>query len=663
MRRSKNLQAFVLFVLGVVGLLSAHTAPGAVVPTAENLLPQDTLLVVSAPDFPSLIRISQRSSEMQFWNDPAMRLFKEHFLSRWEENLVAPLERELNMNLDEYASLLQGQLTFAVTQNDWQGTDDHPPGILLLLDARDKSSALTRKLASLRGKWADAHRTLRTEKIRGVELLVLSMTDDEIPATYRKFFPKPLPVQELGVDNSQHKPPARSELVIGQVDSLLILGNSTKVVEKVIVRLTGGSMPALRDLAAYQADRLTLFRTASLYGWVNAKAVLDILLGKNAQTADNPEAPNPFDLKPAKIAAAIGLAGIQTIAFTLQDSSEGNLFQFYFGVPESARQGIFRLFPSGSRDSSPPAFVPGDAARFRRWRLDGQQAWTALEKALGEIRPDLLATIKSLFEAAGSSAQEEAPGFELRKSLVDSLGDDLIAYERAPRGATLAESLSPPSLYLIGSPDAGQLAMALKSSLIFLAQTGPAPEREFLGRTIFAIPLPAISLSIGDGFQTAAKSLNGVASGGYVALSTDPSLLEEYLRGGERQRMSLRETPGLADAAQEVAGPGACLFGYENQAETMRARYEAFRKVPSGSSGGLAVLNPWTTELAALLGYPSLTRGLDEFIDPSLWPPFDKVSKYFGVRVYGASADSKGISVKVLTVTSPLLRTSHASDF
>ena len=46
-----------------------------------------------------------------------MKLFKEKFISNWQEEFVKPLERELSVSLDSYASLPQGQVTFALIQN------------------------------------------------------------------------------------------------------------------------------------------------------------------------------------------------------------------------------------------------------------------------------------------------------------------------------------------------------------------------------------------------------------------------------------------------------------------------------------------------------------------------------------------------------------------
>src|SRR5260221_3993751 len=86
------------------------------IPPAEELLPQDTLFMVTVPDFRKIRESFQASPQSQLSNSPAMRPFKEKFLARWSEEFIKPLERELDVRFDDYTSLPQGQLTFAVTQ-------------------------------------------------------------------------------------------------------------------------------------------------------------------------------------------------------------------------------------------------------------------------------------------------------------------------------------------------------------------------------------------------------------------------------------------------------------------------------------------------------------------------------------------------------------------
>ena len=640
-------------LLPVCLLLCLCLSVGAAIPSPEKLLPDDTLVMVTVPDFGKLREITRKLPLGQLWNDPAMKPFREHLASKWTDDFLKPLEHDLNIKFDDYASLLQGQLTFALTQNGWPGNHDQAPGLLLLFDAKEKSAQLKKNLADVRKKWTDAGKTLRTEKVRDIEFTVLSISSNDAPATLRKFFPRSSQVQEVGDDKEEAKPaPAKSELVLGQFESLLIVGNAIKPVERIATHLTGGTSPCLGDQAAFQANQMSMFRDSPCFGWANARSLVDALILATAKK-DNPDAPNPFDLKPEKIVGALGFGGLKTLAFNFQDSNEGSLLQLSVGVPESSRQGLFKILAGEAKETSPPPFVPADAMKFQRWRIDGQKSWDTLQKMINDISPQWLNGINFLLETANSAAKDKDPGFDIKKNLIGNLGDDMVSYEKAPAAGAPAESHPPAALFLLGSPNPEQLASALKSILVYVSQQAATPpeEREFLGRKIYSVAMRPMG-----GFPGAApgkatpQTLHYAASGGYIAFSTDVGMLESYLRSTESQGKTLRELPGLNDAAQKVTGPGASLFGYENQVETLRSFIEGLRRTSAldtnTTAGAAATLVP------GALGVASPGQFKDWF-DFSLLPPFDKLSKYFYFSVYGGSATVDGLSFKLYAPKPP----------
>lgn len=663
-----------LDVLGVAALL-AFAAPGhGAVQSAEKLLPDETLVLISAPDWTKLSALYHDSAYGRFWNDPAMKPIKDRFISRWQEEMVKPLARELGVSLDNYGGLLQGQLTLAVTRNGWQGKADVPPGFLLLLDTRDKSAVLRTNLSALRQQWVAAGKTMRTEKLRDLEFSVFPTSSTNLPGTLRKLFPKPYEFQgPPGQVGAVKAPPgsdveagyvdllleaisgllmAGNELVVGQVDSLLIVGNSLRAVENVAIRLTGGALPALGEVAAYQASHQALFRDAPLYGWVNVKALIEVA-SRKPDAKPETQAPDPFDIiPPEKIVSATGLAGVNTVACSLQASNEGLSLQLSVGVPEANRQGLFRILAGEARETVPPPFVPAEAVSFQRWRLDGQKTWATLEKILTDASSQSVSTINWILETAGARAKEKDPAFDLKKTLTTNLGDDIITYAKGPRGDSPAELRSRRSILLLGSPSTEQLTAALKALFVIFPQGDTISEREFLSRKIFSVPMPPASLITGTPARPdAAGTLHFAASTGYVALSTDAALLEEYLRSSQTPPKPLRERAGLPQAAEKVGGPGTCLFGYEDQAEAMRATFDAMKKDPGSAANA--------NSLGLFPGVPGLSGGERHFkgwMDYSLAPPFEKVAPYFYFTVYGGSASVDGLTFKFHAPTPPTLK-------
>ena len=486
---------------------------------------------------------ARQSPQWLFWNDPAMKPFHDKFMAKWNEKFVAPLEHDLGVKLGDYTDLPQGQLTLAVTQNGWTGGDDPAPGVLLLLDTKGKSDLLKTNLAALRKKWTDAGKPMRNETVRGISFSVVPLSSNDIPATLAGILPKRQPVQELGKEN---KPPPPGEIVIGQFESLLIVGSSLKVVEPVATRLTGGAAPPLGDNAVFAADRLAQFRDAPLYyGWLNAKTLFDVLAHIPPPEA-NPDAPSPVPpTRWDKILGASGLTGLKSVSFSYRESHDGAQADFYISVPEAARQGIFKIIAAAPKDANPPAFVPADAVKFWRWRVDGQKSWATLQKmARGHLarraqRPQLRDQYRQRDRAA------KGPGF--RRPQI-SPGQSRRRLDRATkkrrRAGTLADLDSAPSLFLFAAVNPDQAVLAIKNVAVarFPVQaTTPSRRVNFWAGPSTPLPCPRAR-------SATPRSLYCATSGGYVALTSDVSMIEAFLRSSaDSKARPLRETAGFAE--------------------------------------------------------------------------------------------------------------------
>ncbi len=119
------------------------------------------------------------------------------------------------------------------------------------------------------------------------------------------------------------------------------------------------------------------------------------------------------------------------------------------------------------------------------------------------------------------------------------------------------------------------------------------------------------------------------SSSGYVAISGDTSILEGFIRNTGTPGKPLREIAGLAEAAQHIGGAGSGLFAYENQREIMRTSFTLL-KDQSDSKDGLGSM-------------AALPKSFRDWLDFSLLPDYDQVSKYFYFSVFGGSTTVDGI--------------------
>jgi hypothetical protein len=606
-------------------------ASAAVLPP-EKLLPKDTALLVTVPDSRAGWGLLTNSPYGRLWQDPAVKAFKDKFIDKFSSDVLTPLERTLGIRLADYGGLAKGQATFAilpVLQPDKAG--EHFAKIFLL-DTEDRAAQLRGNLADIRQKWAAAGKPMKTLKIRDVEFTTLVLSPDEL--SWNKILSKP---KEADADDDTGKASTnRVEITFGQADSLLLVSDSVQAIEKVLSRQTGGLLPALEEQPAFQNDFAARLRGAPFYAWVNVKDSINILT--EAPVNDNDDANDGSAFKAGSPLAAAGLTAVTSASFTYRSLPEGLAAQLFVGVPESKRRGLFKAFASEAKDSNPPAFVPADVTKFWRWRIDIPHSWAQLESMLNEVNPQYSSVINFVLQTAG---KDKDPNYDLKSELLGNLGDDIIHYEKAPFANTLADLNSAPSLYLIGSPNAGKLAAAIKTGLGFM---GTSTEREFLGRQIY-------TLTTATQGATPAHSFSFAGSGGYVALSGDTQILEEFLRSNDSTGKSLSDTPGLAGAAQKAGGMGTGLFGFDNQNLSMRVVWEMLREQPVtlqdilGSSSVMGSVN--TGDQAAKLR---------EWADFSLLPPYDAISQYFYFSVFTGSFSREGFTMNFFAPTPAKLR-------
>jgi hypothetical protein len=178
-------------ILVVLLSLTLTASLRAAIPPAESLLPADTLLLFTVPDCAALRTASHQSPQWLIWNDPAMKPFHDKFTAKWKETMVAPLEQSLGVKLADFADLPQGQFTMAITQSGWTGGDEPAPGLVLLIDTRDKSDLLKTTLAALQKKWRDAGKPIRAEDVRGISFSMVTISSNDVPALSGLLPPEP----------------------------------------------------------------------------------------------------------------------------------------------------------------------------------------------------------------------------------------------------------------------------------------------------------------------------------------------------------------------------------------------------------------------------------------------------------------------------------------
>jgi hypothetical protein len=607
----------------------------AAIPPAQKLLPKDIVMVVTAPDWTKARAFVAGSPYGQLWQDPAMKPFADKFLEKFTMSVLKPAEQSLGIKFADYQGLFQGQVTFALLPVTPKiDTDSHFAG-LLMVDAKDHAGQLKTDLEQIIKKWADAGKPTKTQKIRDLNFTTIIASSDDFSLS--KIVPNlnPTPPPD---DPAAKTPPRKVEITLGQSGSLLVVSDSPEAIDKVLSLQAGGMAPSLEESASFQADYSARLRESPAYVWLNLKALVSILT-KTAAGDTNAQA-SPVSM--TTILNTTGAANLVSASFSYQNWPGGTGAQLFVSVPEDKRPAFVKIFTADAKDSSPPSFVPADAVKFSRWRLNISRSYKALEAMLTELLPtDAMAQINMVFKMAGKDKDEH---YDLKSELLDNAGDDIISYSKAPRSAALADWKSPPSLVLLGSPQPDKLAAAVKVLMGIFSPGAAIKDREFLGRKIYTTGSPATAGAPSSGMSFS-------ASGGYLAISGDPAILEEYLRSSGNTTKTLMDTPGLADVAQKAGGMATGLFGFENDNLAARPLFDLLRKQPTALAEFFSSPIP-----GAPSGAPGPLDSLREWVDFSLLPPFDTVSKYFHYSVYAGSFSPDGFALKMFAPAPPQLQ-------
>lgn len=620
----------------ILALFCFTLAPSRAAEPAEKLLPDDTLFFLTVPSVSRFRTIFASTPQGKLWRDPAMKPFRDKLTDRLSQEVATPLERAFGIKFSDYADLAQGQFTVALVQNGWQGKSNQAPALVILVDAGERSEQLKRNLTELKKKWTDGGRQIKTEKIRDVEFTTLITTTDDLRGTLKKALPF---LRDKDEDDAPKEKTSagKFEVLVGQSGSLLVAGTSAKPLEKVLARQTGGLAPALADQAAFGGSPASMFHDSHLLAWVNLKPLVDVLV---RTTMDEPRPKSPAAPSPEKVISALGLNGLKTFALSYRDTGDGLAMHFSLIVPESGRQGLFKLLVPDAKDARAPGFVPAEVDQFTRTRINLQKAWATLESTIQAAVPGAAGGLKLMFDYTG---KDKDPNFDLRRELIGNLGDDLVSYSKPPTANSGSASNAPAGLFLIGSPNPQKLANAIKVVVSSLGQaSAQLKEREFLGRKIITFTPPTMAVAAeGPGSN---ESISFSAGNGYVAISQDAATLEEYLRNSEQSTKPLAETPGLREAAEKVGGMNTGFFGYANQREGMRVAFNTLKKL-----GAATGHNPSRDANAA----EKEEKSFKDWLDFSLLPQFDTVSKYFYFSVYAGGCNADGYFLKIYSPLAP----------
>lgn len=471
---------------------------------AEQVLPPDTMLMVSVPDISEMKSRFDETVWSDLFTNPEMTGLWDALMKPAQEAL-GEMKKETGIDLRDLREIPSGELTLSVTR-----ITRGKIGVVVSIEYGKDSEALNKLLKTVEEKLEDAEREKTVTEIDGTEVVSYAMTPAETA-------------------NPQH-------LCWLQKDGFFLLSNQVRALEAVLLRWDGKNTEVLAEQAEFKYIRercSTAGTQPALYWYLNPLLLLRTSLeaGQSATSQAMVEAFLPR-LGLDKLKAIGGAIDLATERY-----EEVSQTVIYADGPQI---GLLKMFQATEVPISPPDWVSAEAESFLIYH------W-GLEAAVSEVR-----TLVDSFQGPGAfdvildqvADNSAAQGLHPKKDFIDLLTGTLIVEITPP--PTGAEG-APVNLFAMELKDAQKMSDVLAK--VQKTSGGEAETRSFQGSVIYSLPLGP------------EQTLNLVVSQNHLFVSDSNERIEQVIRGGDSYKR-LKDSKTFQQLAAE-APESAGMWGME----------------------------------------------------------------------------------------------------
>jgi hypothetical protein len=431
-----------------------------------NLVNEQTLVALSVPDAPALIRDWEKSPVATTWNDPEIITFlaplRGHLdIDSWDDKT----KDATGLTVRELLALATGEVMVALPSFDpAKLSKNAAPAFLIALEVGGQEKKLAGILADSAEKKSIVD---EKESYAGVDVVTrpLSKPDEE---------DEDAPVKTISW---------------AITDGVWIIGGEKETLFATIDALKQGGVAAAlgksegflrsRERAA-QAQALIYINFPAMYP-ILQEAVADI----SRKTAGQP---NPLGVDAQAIFAALGLDAFGECYFAMQVSDAETRMDF--GMALTGDHGLVRLLAYEPGPAPKHDWIPAKWPSVSTARFSFVKAYAGLEEMLDAISPMLSGMAQGQIRAYNRKL-----GIDIKRDLIGSLGDELTSAYATP---TAAQSGDDPTLVQMDQLVALSLsneAAFSKSIDALKSLAGPAADqlfikRDYLGSTIYTLNPP-----------------------------------------------------------------------------------------------------------------------------------------------------------------------------
>lgn len=597
--RTPKRAAFRLALAGWLGLagLSLVAADGRAAAPAppEKVFPDSAVFFVKINNAAGLREAFRQSQFGQLWSDSALKPFRQDLSNRLDERSKA-LKNKLGVSLRDLIELPQGTVALALLPKE---EGDQPAALVISLDAGFNAEKLAGVLAKATKAGEEQGGKVAKEEFKG--LTVTTITP-----------PKPKEEKE-----DQPPPPP---IVWTRDGAQFTIGTDLAVVKDLVANAAGRTANAIGSFGSFTSASKKLGSDGQILWYADVPKFLALIAkagskGKNAANVEQFRAMTQV-LGVGGMKAAVGTVSLNSGAYDSVTKT--------FIVAPAPLQGVLKLLVLPKTSLKPEAWVPASVSSYQTWNWDIDKAFEALNDLANTFQPGVLNVLEQ--QLVGPNGGEP---LNFKKDVFDPLGDRITLISDFKKPIT---EDSQRMVLGIALEDAAAFQTTL-TKLIGIAGGGPK-KREFQGNTIYDFEVPEIP-NAGDGNNPLKGPISVTIAKNTLLVSTEPSLLEQVLRGGG---------PALADSAayqavsKEIPDKVSALT-FVRPDENARL---SFDMIKSGQ---------FEKQLqgAAVAGGPDISM-LGKMYDKDLLPDFSVFAKYLSNGGGYTVQEDDGISISNFTL-------------
>lgn len=420
--------------------------------TADTL-PKDTFAFLYVSDIEQVITEFKKTSWYKLYESEDFRTFRGDSIAKMERRIINPIKKELDINLYDYAKLLDGELLIALIPSE-KFNNPLNDSCFIAVESKKNSKQLKEMLLKLKSTWEEKDRNVPTQIIENVDFMRFDIPREIIESLILQLKLSP---EELMSGNGILSKTISLWVAITDSHLILSLGDISIAQKALAAKNSKNEYEQLRGFPPY-VEQIGFLKDSPGGIWVNVKAIaanlqetldLSMKLLKN-QTEEQGKKLNPLYPDPSLFLKSLHLETVHSVAVVSDLSGKSFRTRFNIVAPQNTRNGATKFIGTlNVTNCNTPDFTPKNALSCARLRMDFPKAL----KILDEITDEAYPLKEFLFLSFEEGYERSLPNFDWQKNLFSLTGNDLICMELR----NTQDSQKIDTLYLLQSPRSEEL--------------------------------------------------------------------------------------------------------------------------------------------------------------------------------------------------------------